>query len=118
MKLASCKSALNPTVVYSTDRSKAVDPVLSLTLSCFVVYSTFFFVLKLMCHTPTLLSWSELTEHSIGRKKEKKKYRCETPWRETHPSALFGSFPRKTEGADKCENESETPETFHFILKQ
>ena len=30
-------------------------------------------VLKLICHTPTLLSWSELTEHSIGRKKERKK---------------------------------------------
>ena len=28
MKLASCKSALNPTVVYSTDRSKAVVPML------------------------------------------------------------------------------------------
>ena len=26
-----------------------------------------------MCHTPTLLSWSELTEHSNGRKKERKK---------------------------------------------
>ena len=23
-----------------------------------------------MCHTPNLLSWSELTEHSNGRKKE------------------------------------------------
>ena len=30
MKLASCKSALNPTVIYSTDRSKAVVPVLIL----------------------------------------------------------------------------------------
>ena len=30
MKLASCKSALNPTVVYSTGRSKAVVPVLVL----------------------------------------------------------------------------------------
>ena len=30
MKLASCKSALNPTVVYCTDRSKAVVPVLVL----------------------------------------------------------------------------------------
>ena len=30
MKLASCKSALNPLVVYSTDRSKAVVPVLVL----------------------------------------------------------------------------------------
>ena len=28
MKLVSCKSALNPPVVYSTDRSKAVFPVL------------------------------------------------------------------------------------------
>ena len=27
VKLASCKSALNPTVLYSTDRSKAVVPV-------------------------------------------------------------------------------------------
>ena len=46
MKLVSCKSALThptahpPPVVYSTDRSKAVVPVLSLTLCCFVVYST------------------------------------------------------------------------------
>ena len=47
MKLASCKSALNPPVVYSTDRSKAV----SLTLCCFVVYSTRRFVLCLtLCH--------------------------------------------------------------------
>ena len=30
MKLASYKSALNPPVVYSTDRSKAVVPVLVL----------------------------------------------------------------------------------------
>ena len=30
MKLASCKSALNPPVVYPTDRSKAVIPVLVL----------------------------------------------------------------------------------------
>ena len=30
MKLAGCKSALNPPVVYSTDRSKAVVPVLVL----------------------------------------------------------------------------------------
>ena len=30
VKLASCKSALNHTVVYSTDRSKAVVPVLVL----------------------------------------------------------------------------------------
>ena len=30
MKLAGCKSALNPPVVYFTDRSKAVVPVLVL----------------------------------------------------------------------------------------
>ena len=30
VKLASCKSALNPPVVYSTDRSKAVVPMLVL----------------------------------------------------------------------------------------
>ena len=30
VKLASCKSALNPTAVYSTDRSKLVVPVLVL----------------------------------------------------------------------------------------
>ena len=48
MKLASCKSALNPPVVCSTDRSKAVFPVL---LCCFVVYSTRRFVVYLsVCH--------------------------------------------------------------------
>ena len=51
MKLASCKSALNPTVVYSTDRSKAVVPVLVLLFLCFVIYSTKRFVLGLtLCH--------------------------------------------------------------------
>ena len=50
MKLAICKSALNPPVVYSTDRSKAVVPVLVL-LCCFVVYSTRRFVLCLtLCY--------------------------------------------------------------------
>ena len=42
VKLAGCKSASNPTVVYSTDHSNAV---VSLTLCCFVVYSTRRFVL-------------------------------------------------------------------------
>ena len=32
VKLAGCKSALNPAVVYSSDRSKAVVPVLILLL--------------------------------------------------------------------------------------
>ena len=48
MKLASCKSALSPPMVYSTDRSKAVVPVLVLLFVCwFVVYSTRRFVLCL-----------------------------------------------------------------------
>ena len=48
VKLASCKSALNPPVVYSTDRSKAEFQVLVLL---FVIYSTRRFVVCLsMCH--------------------------------------------------------------------
>ena len=48
VNLASRKSALNPPVVYSTDRSKAVVPVLALL---FVVYSTRRFVLCLtLCY--------------------------------------------------------------------
>ena len=52
VKLASCKSALTPLpptpspVVCSTDRSKAVVPVL-LTPCCFVVYSTRQFIVCL-----------------------------------------------------------------------
>ena len=40
VKLASCKSALNPPVVYSTDRSKAVVPVLVL------VFLALWFILR------------------------------------------------------------------------
>ena len=40
MKLVSCKSALNPPVVYSTDRSKAVVPVLVL------LYVALWFILR------------------------------------------------------------------------
>ena len=40
VKLASCKSALNPPVVYSTDRSKAVVPVLVL------LFVAFWFILR------------------------------------------------------------------------
>ena len=51
VKLASCKSALKPSVVYSTDHSKAVVPVIVLLFQCFVVYSTRRFVLCLtLCH--------------------------------------------------------------------
>ena len=40
MKLASCKSALNPPAVYSIDRSKAVVPVLVL------LFVAFWFILR------------------------------------------------------------------------
>ena len=40
MKLASCKSALKPPVVYSTDRSKAVVPVLVL------LFAALWFILR------------------------------------------------------------------------
>ena len=47
MKLASCKSALNPAVVYSTDRSKAVVPVLVLLFVAlwFILRGDLFYVL-------------------------------------------------------------------------
>ena len=47
MKLASCKSALNPPVVYSTDRSKAVVPVLVLFFVAlwFILRGDLFYVL-------------------------------------------------------------------------
>ena len=53
VKLASCKSALNPQVVYSTDRSKAVVPVLVLL---FVALCFFFLpcVILFLCFSVLL----------------------------------------------------------------
>ena len=47
MKLASCKSALNPPVVYSTDRFKAVVPVLVLLFVAlwFILRGDLFYIL-------------------------------------------------------------------------
>ena len=47
VKLASCKSVLNPSVVYSTDRSKAVVPALVLLLAAlwFILRGDLFYVL-------------------------------------------------------------------------
>ena len=47
MKLASCKNVLNPLVVYSTDRSKAVIPVLILLFVAlwFILRCDLFYVL-------------------------------------------------------------------------
>ena len=47
VKLACCKSALNPAVVYATDRSKAVFPVLVLPFGAlwFILRGDLFYVL-------------------------------------------------------------------------
>ena len=46
VKLASCKSALNPTVVCSTDRSKAVVPVLLFFVALwFILRGDLFYIL-------------------------------------------------------------------------
>ena len=47
VKLVSCKSALNPSVIYSTDRSKAVIPVLVLFFVAFwfILRSDLFYVI-------------------------------------------------------------------------
>ena len=51
VKLACSKSVLNPPMVCSTDCSKAGGPGVSLTLCCFVVYSTRRFVVcRSVCH--------------------------------------------------------------------
>ena len=51
VKLASCKNALNPTVVYSTDRSKAMVPVLVL------LFVALWFILRgdLFCVLPCVI---------------------------------------------------------------
>ena len=62
VKLASCKSALKPLVVYSTDRSKVVVPVLVLLFVAlwFVVYSTRRFMSYLVSFVLEFLSFSVL----------------------------------------------------------
>ena len=63
MKLAGCKSALNPLVVYSTDRSKAVVPVLFLLFVALwvVLRGGLFYVLPcvilLLCFSVLLALW-------------------------------------------------------------
>ena len=49
MKLASCKSALNPPVFYSTGRSKAVVPVLLFGALWFILRGDFCMYITL-CH--------------------------------------------------------------------
>ena len=52
VKLASCKSALNPAAVFSTDRSKAVVLVLFLLVVALSVFFCFFFC---MCCDASIL---------------------------------------------------------------
>ena len=70
VKLASCKSALNPTVVYSTDRSKAVIPVLVLLFVAlwFILRGDLFYVLPCII---LLLCFSVLLALRLPRWKEK-----------------------------------------------
>ena len=73
VKLAGCKSALNPSVVYSTDRSKAVVPMLVLLFVAFVVYSTRRFVLCLtLCHFVfVFFSPFSIKFYSLGEERER-----------------------------------------------
>ena len=56
VRLASCKSALNPTVVYSTDRSKAVVPVLVLLFGAlrFILRGDLFYIILFLCFSVLL----------------------------------------------------------------
>ena len=62
VKLASCKSALNPPVIYSTDRSKAVIPVLVLLFFALLfilrgdLLNVFPCVILLLCFSVLLVS--------------------------------------------------------------
>ena len=59
VKLASCKSSLNPSVVYSTDRSKAVVPVLIL------LFIAFWFILRGICFISYLVLFCSCTFQSF-----------------------------------------------------
>ena len=64
VKLASCKSALNPPVIYSTDRSKAVVPVLVLLFFAllFILRGDLYVfpcVILLLCFSVLLVSLGE-----------------------------------------------------------
>ena len=68
VKFASCKSALNPTVVYSTDRSKAVVPVLVLLFVAlwFILQGDLFYVLTLCYFVLVFFSPFSIAITSLG----------------------------------------------------
>ena len=71
MKLASCKSALNPPVVCSTDRSKAVVPVLVLLFVAlwFILRGDLFYVLPCVILVLRFFSPFSIAITSLGEEK-------------------------------------------------
>ena len=71
VKLISCKSALNPTMVYSTNRSKAVVPVLVLLFVAlwFILRGDLFYVLPcvLVFFSPFCTAITSLWEERANR---------------------------------------------------
>ena len=67
VKLASCKSALNPQLVYSTDRSKAVVPVLVLLfVALWFILRGDLFCLVLCCFVLVFSSPFSIAITSLG----------------------------------------------------
>ena len=70
-KLASCKSALNPSVVYSADRSKAVVPVIVLLFVAlwFILRGDLFYVLILCYFVLVFFSPFSIAVTSLGEER-------------------------------------------------
>ena len=70
VKLASCISALNPTVVYSADRSKAVVPVLVLLfVALFILRGDLFYVLTLCYFVLVFFGPFSIANTSLGEER-------------------------------------------------
>ena len=72
VKLASCKNALNPPVVYSADRSKAVVPVLVFLFVAlwFILRGDLFYVLSLCYFILVFFSHFSIVITSLGEERE------------------------------------------------
>ena len=80
VKLASCKSALNPTVVCSTNRCKAVVPVLVLLFValCFILRGVLLYVFPCVGSVCACFDWSvSSSSWGLGRAAV---CDCGTPW--------------------------------------
>ena len=69
VKFASCKSVLNPTVVYSTGRSKAVVPVLYSLLLCGLFYEAICFMSYLVSFCSCVFSPFSIVIASLGEER-------------------------------------------------